>query len=186
MSSYPLLDASLPALVLLANICSKSFLTSLALLFRTASRCITVHKQEKHGHKLLPRCDPREINTWISQRVLWLTDLSFSPAQVSFHFACEQEWSLKDSKGLAKQVLAIKCDWMSYFAFLFQLLLGGLQTQVCPTAYNSKSCRHSHPINYLLISTQSPSWLPRHSYTSAPEKQRKRRKGWVTPKLAYY
>lgn len=40
--------------------CSKSFLASLALLFRITSRCRTVHKQRKQGHKLLPRWDLRQ------------------------------------------------------------------------------------------------------------------------------
>lgn len=98
----------------------------------------------------------------------------------------------KDSKGSAKQVLylsnVIQCLLLiSYFNFHckgFKHKKKEKSTRLhLIQNHLQRHSRHRHPINNILISIQSPSWLTRHFYIPAPEKQRKVREGKVEQNL---
>lgn len=142
---------------------SKSFLASLALLLRIASRCITVHKQRKRGHKLPPRCDLRQEH---SQRAV-LSDRreAYCLKSKARSFVVGQLW-LWLPKAQRREFPCTKCE--SIFALLktiptFLILTftagGSCTNPSVALAYcilfeipHRGICRHRHPINRILIS----------------------------------
>lgn len=142
---------------------SKSFLASLALLFRITSRCITVHKQRKQGHKLLPRWDLRQEK---SQRAgfEWLTGSLLSQEHITF-FCCRSALTLTSwspAKGVPMHQMRVHF-WSLEMIPTFLILTfpaGGSRTNPSVAlAYcilfeipHRGTCRHRHPINRILIS----------------------------------